>query len=104
MPARAETELARQVQAVFRIVRIRQLAPLHAGVTAIGRVIGIAAHLGLHVDVPVIGVGKSILCGTHAPPAPGGTANAVPSPADTGGAVSLREWLGPVADPNPTGA
>src|SRR5688500_6187476 len=30
------------------------------------RGLGIAAHIGLHVDVPVVGVAKSILCGTHA--------------------------------------
>ena len=29
------------------------------------RGLGIASHIGLHVDVPVIGVGKSILVGTH---------------------------------------
>ncbi len=29
------------------------------------RGLGIAAHIGLHVDVPVIGVGKSILVGEH---------------------------------------
>ena len=34
------------------------------------RRLGIAAHLGLHVDVPVIGVGKSLLVGVHAPPGP----------------------------------
>lgn len=29
------------------------------------RGLGIAAHIGLHVDVPVVGVGKSILVGEH---------------------------------------
>jgi deoxyribonuclease V len=28
---------------------------------------GIAAHIGLHLDVPVIGVGKTLLCGVHPP-------------------------------------
>jgi deoxyribonuclease V len=32
------------------------------------RRIGFAAHLGLHLDVPVIGVAKSRLCGEHAAP------------------------------------
>ena len=32
------------------------------------RGLGIAAHIGLHVDVPVVGVGKSLLVGTHAKP------------------------------------
>jgi deoxyribonuclease V len=32
------------------------------------RGLGLAAHLGLHVDVPVVGVGKSLLCGTHGRP------------------------------------
>jgi deoxyribonuclease V len=31
------------------------------------RGLGLAAHLGLHVGVPVVGVAKSILVGTHAP-------------------------------------
>lgn len=30
------------------------------------RGLGIASHIGLHVDVPVVGVAKSILVGTHA--------------------------------------
>jgi deoxyribonuclease V len=29
------------------------------------RGLGIAAHVGLHVDVPVVGVAKSLLCGEH---------------------------------------
>ena len=32
------------------------------------RGLGLAAHLGLHVSVPVVGVAKSRLCGTHAKP------------------------------------
>jgi deoxyribonuclease V len=32
------------------------------------RCFGIASHVGLHVDVPVIGVGKSLLGGIHRPP------------------------------------
>lgn len=31
------------------------------------RRLGIATHLGLCIDLPTIGVGKSILCGTHGP-------------------------------------
>jgi deoxyribonuclease V len=31
------------------------------------RCFGIACHIGLHVDVPVVGIGKSLLCGTHPP-------------------------------------
>jgi deoxyribonuclease V len=34
------------------------------------RRLGIAAHVGLHVDVPVIGVGKSLLVGVHGKPGP----------------------------------
>ncbi len=34
------------------------------------RRLGIAAHLGLMIDLPVIGVAKSILCGTHGPLGP----------------------------------
>ncbi len=32
------------------------------------RRIGLATHLGLHIDVPTIGVGKSRLCGEHEEP------------------------------------
>ena len=32
------------------------------------RGLGLAAHIGLHVAVPVVGVAKSRLCGTHAKP------------------------------------
>lgn len=32
------------------------------------RRIGLACHLGLHIDVPTVGVGKSRLCGTHEDP------------------------------------
>jgi deoxyribonuclease V len=32
------------------------------------RGLGIASHIGLHIDVPVVGVGKSLLVGTHAKP------------------------------------
>ena len=34
------------------------------------RGLGLASHLGLHIDVPTIGVGKSRLCGTHREPGP----------------------------------
>jgi deoxyribonuclease V len=34
------------------------------------RRMGIASHIGLHVDVPTIGVGKSLLVGVHGPPGP----------------------------------
>lgn len=34
------------------------------------RRLGIASHVGLHVDVPVIGVAKSLLVGVHGPPGP----------------------------------
>lgn len=34
------------------------------------RRLGLASHLGLHVDVPTIGVGKSLLVGVHPPPGP----------------------------------
>ncbi len=34
------------------------------------RRLGIACHVGLFVDVPTIGVGKSRLCGEHAEPGP----------------------------------
>ncbi|MDJ0976582.1 MAG: deoxyribonuclease V [Planctomycetota bacterium] len=34
------------------------------------RRMGLATHLGLHIDVPTIGVGKSRLCGTHGEPGP----------------------------------
>ena len=34
------------------------------------RGVGLASHLGLHLDVPTIGVGKSRLCGTHDEPGP----------------------------------
>jgi len=34
------------------------------------RRLGIAAHLGLLLDVPSIGVAKSVLCGDHRPPGP----------------------------------
>lgn len=34
------------------------------------RRLGIASHLGLHLDVPVIGVAKTLLVGVHAPPGP----------------------------------
>jgi deoxyribonuclease V len=33
------------------------------------RGLGLASHLGLHVEVPVVGVGKSILVGSHGPAA-----------------------------------
>ena len=32
------------------------------------RGLGLASHLGLHLDVPVVGVGKSLLVGTHERP------------------------------------
>ncbi len=32
------------------------------------RGMGIASHIGLHVDVPVVGVAKSLLVGVHRPP------------------------------------
>ena len=32
------------------------------------RGLGLACHVGLHLDVPTIGVAKSRLCGTHRPP------------------------------------
>lgn len=35
------------------------------------RRVGIATHVGLHIDVPTIGVGKSRLCGEHAEPGTG---------------------------------
>ncbi len=35
------------------------------------RGVGIATHVGLHVDVPTIGVGKSKLCGEHDAPGTG---------------------------------
>ena len=34
------------------------------------RGVGLASHLGLHLDVPTIGVGKSRLCGAHEQPGP----------------------------------
>ncbi len=34
------------------------------------RRMGIASHVGLHVYVPTIGVGKSLLVGTHGKPGP----------------------------------
>lgn len=43
------------------------------------RGLGIGAHLGLHVSVPVVGIGKSRLCGVHDEPGP-----------DRGASVPLR--------------
>lgn len=34
------------------------------------RGVGLASHLGLHIGVPTVGVGKSRLCGTHDEPGP----------------------------------
>jgi len=34
------------------------------------RRMGIASHIGLHIDVPTIGVGKSLLVGVHGKPGP----------------------------------
>lgn len=62
------------------------------------RRLGIAAHLGVHLDRPAIGVGKSRLCGTHAAPAPdkGATAPLLDGGERIGTVVRTRTGVRPL--------
>ena len=42
------------------------------------RRLGLASHMGLHVDVPTIGVGKSLLVGVHTAARPASPATGRP--------------------------
>lgn len=50
------------------------------------RRLGLASHLGLHLDVPTIGVGKSLLVGVHTAPGP--------KPGDWAGVIDRGERIG----------
>ena len=62
------------------------------------RRLGIAAHLGLHLDVPVVGVGKSRLVGEHEEPGPerGDSAPLVHRGERIGSVVRTRARVKPV--------
>ncbi|MCJ7604957.1 MAG: deoxyribonuclease V [Dehalococcoidales bacterium] len=62
------------------------------------RRIGLASHLGLCLEVPVIGCAKSRLCGTHEEPGPeaGSTAELVESGEIIGSVLRTRRGVKPV--------
>jgi deoxyribonuclease V len=62
------------------------------------RRLGFAAHVGLHVDVPVVGVAKSRLCGEHETPgaAPGAWAPLVHQDERVGAALRSKARCAPL--------
>jgi deoxyribonuclease V len=62
------------------------------------RRLGIASHVGLHVDVPTIGVGKSLLVGVHGSPGtqPGNWAELTDHGERIGLALTTRRGVKPV--------
>ena len=63
----------REIPVVFEAFKILSYKPDLLMVDGMGiahpRRMGIATHLGLVLDIPAIGVGKSLLCGTYTMPA-----------------------------------
>jgi len=64
----------REIPAISKVLEKLQTTPDVIVVDGQGRAhprrLGIAAHLGLLVDVPTVGAGKSRLCGTYEEPGP----------------------------------
>jgi len=62
------------------------------------RRLGLASHLGLFLELPTVGCAKSLLCGTHEPPAleRGATAPLVDAGEVVGAALRTRSGVKPV--------
>lgn len=91
-------ELPAALEALDRVASPFELLMVDGMGIAHPRRLGIAAHLGLWLDMPAIGVGKSRLCGEHAPapPARGGWSPLMHRGERVGAVLRTREGVKPL--------